>query len=156
MFRYDNNSDFSSPVYTSATLTTTSHTPPAMTAGVYYWQVRARDLAGNWSVYSTARTIIIDTTPPPVPVLSNPANGAATTNTQPTFAWGAPSGATGYMFRYDNNSDFSSPVYTSTTLTTTSHTPPAMTAGVYYWQVQARDEAGNWSAYSTARTIIIK
>jgi len=59
------------------------------------------------------------------------------------------------MFRYDNNADFSSPVYTSTTLTTTSHTLPAMTAGVYYWQVRARDAAGSRSALSTARKIII-
>ncbi|MCJ7531583.1 MAG: hypothetical protein MUO64_11210 [Anaerolineales bacterium] len=50
---YDDLITFASPVtYTSSTLTTTSHTPPTMTAGIYYWQVRARDAAGNWSAYN--------------------------------------------------------------------------------------------------------
>ncbi|HNC91570.1 MAG TPA: hypothetical protein PL000_21780, partial [Anaerolineales bacterium] len=251
-FEYDNDADFSSPIYNSGDLTTTSHTPPAMALGLYSWHVRAKDAAGNWGVWSAARTVTIlplvpvaptltspaasavtndstpdfvwaavasgetyqleisnastfatkqqtftggvgvlsytatpipdgvwywhvravnvngvvgawsayrsftvDTNGPSAPTLSAPANAAMVTGT-PAFSWAATTTAVKYQFEYDNDADFSSPVYNSGDLTTTSHTPPAMALGLYSWHVRARDAAGNWGPWSLTRTITIQ
>jgi hypothetical protein len=250
-FEYDNDSDFSSPTYTSAELTTTSHTPPVITLGTYSWHVRAEDAAGNWSAWSASRTVTILPLTPVAPVLVTPVNAFVTNNPTPDFAWNSvPSGdtyqleisnattfatkqqtfsgasgvlaytattipdglwywhvralnvngvagpwsayrsftidtlapaaptlsspanaasvvgtiafswtstatASRYQFEYDNDADFSSPIYTSIELTTTSHTPPAMALGTYSWHVRAKDAAGNWGAWSAPRTLTI-
>jgi hypothetical protein len=250
-FQYDNDANFSSPIYTSAEVTTLNHTPPAMALGTYSWHVRAKDAAGNWGVWSTARTITIlplvpiaptlttpanafltndstpdftwnsvvsgntyeleisnattfatkqqtfiggvgvlnytattipdgiwywhvhalnvnsvagawsayrsftiDTTPPIAPVLSTPADAASVIGT-PSFVWLTTATATKYQFEYNNDANFSSPIYTSAEVTTLNHTPPAMALGTYSWHVRAKDAAGNWGAWSTARTITI-
>jgi hypothetical protein len=250
-FEYDNDADFSSPIYTSIDLTTTSHTPPAIALGAYSWHVRGKDAAGNWGAWSIARTVTIlplvpvapvlvnpaasavtndstpdfawnsvtsgntyqleisnastfatkqqifaggvgvltytatnipdgvwywhvralnvngvagawsayrsftvDTTGPVAPTLTAPAN-AASVNGTPAFSWAAAATATKYQFEYDNDADFSSPIYTSADLTTTSHTPPAMAIGTYSWHVRGKDAAGNWGAWSTTRIVSI-
>ncbi|MBC7879398.1 MAG: DNRLRE domain-containing protein [Anaerolineales bacterium] len=56
--QYDNDSDFSSPSYTIITRST-FRKPPAMKVGTYYWHVRAKDAAGNWSAWSIPFTITI-------------------------------------------------------------------------------------------------
>ncbi|MBK7316776.1 hypothetical protein, partial [Candidatus Villigracilis affinis] len=122
--------------------------------GVWYWHVRALNVngvAGTWSAY---RSFTVDTTGPVAPVLSAPANAASVIGT-PAFSWVAAATATKYQFEYDNDSDFSSPIYTSIDLTTTSHTPPAIALGAYSWHVRGKDAAGNWGGWSTARTVTI-
>lgn len=54
----DDNNIFSSP--TTFTLRTNSRNLPALPDGVYYWRVRVKDLAGNWSDWSTIREFEID------------------------------------------------------------------------------------------------
>jgi hypothetical protein len=251
-FQYDNNINFASPTYTSAELTTLSITPPTIAPGAYSWRVRAKDAAGNWSAWSAAwtvtiqpaiplaptlttpinalvtnnttptfswtavaygntyqleisntatfavklrsftgaagiltytstalpagtyywharamnvknaagpwsavRSFTIDLTPPAAPVLSKPVAGAQVTGT-PAFAWLASTTATKYQFQYDDSASFNSPNYTSAELATLTLTPPAMSAGTYSWRVRAKDTAGNWSVWSTARVVTIK
>ena len=48
----DNNADFSSPEF-SATPTRTFVQTKALIGRAYYWRIRARDAAGNWSAWST-------------------------------------------------------------------------------------------------------
>jgi hypothetical protein len=145
----DNNSDFSSPVFTVASTTTTYTRSTALAEGRYYWHVRARDAAGHWGGWSPRWSFVIDTTPPIQPVLVAPANGASTADPTPTFRWNAVTSAAKYTLQVDNNADFSSPII-NRTQTTTTYTPgSALPARTYYWRVRAQDKAGNWSIWST-------
>ena len=129
-----------------------TYTAEALPNGVYYWHVRALNVKSAAGAWSPARSFTIDITPPAAPVLSKPATGTKLTGT-PAFTWLAAATATQYQFQYDNNANFSSPTYTSSELAVLSFTPPAMTAGTYFWHVRAKDVAGNWSKWSTTRVI---
>jgi hypothetical protein len=58
-FVYDDDADCSSPLY-SKTTNKTSIRPPAIAYTMYYWCVRARDSAGNWSSWPTSLLITLD------------------------------------------------------------------------------------------------
>ncbi|MGI0040636.1 MAG: S8 family serine peptidase, partial [Nitrosopumilaceae archaeon] len=76
----DNNSDFLSPEISKQSLSSSDYTTATSLAdGTYYWKVRSTDSAGNIGVYSSARTVIIDTTPPTI-TITNPQNGADVTS----------------------------------------------------------------------------
>ncbi len=49
----DNNPDFSSPEFTAATKNTAIRTSTLPKNATYYWRVRVRDKAGNWSAWSS-------------------------------------------------------------------------------------------------------
>ncbi len=90
MFQYDNDPGFDSPEYTSPVLTTLTHKPPAMPLGTFYWRVRSRDAAGNWSEsWSSARMISIIPPKPAVPLLASPVSASITNINSPAFAWKA-------------------------------------------------------------------
>jgi predicted outer membrane repeat protein len=131
-----------------------TYTTTTLPAGTYYWHARAVNVKNSAGPWSAVRTFSIDLTPPAAPVLSTPANAAQVSGT-PAFAWLAAATATKYQFQYDENIDFSSPTYTSVELAELNFTPPGMAAGIYAWRARARDAAGNWSAWSAARTILI-
>ncbi|MBN8738121.1 MAG: hypothetical protein BGP24_02930 [Lysobacterales bacterium 69-70] len=58
--------------------------PTALPDGPHTAKARAADAAGNTSPDSATSTFTVDTTPPPAPVLANPANGSTTGNNLPT------------------------------------------------------------------------
>lgn len=55
----DNNPDFSSPEFTGTTRKTSIRTKFLSRQTYYYWRVREKDKAGNWSDWSTSFTIYI-------------------------------------------------------------------------------------------------
>ncbi|MGB8982232.1 MAG: hypothetical protein WCC12_10170, partial [Anaerolineales bacterium] len=57
-FQIDNNPDFLSPLYTINQRLTYRRLPGGI-RGTYYWKVRAKDAAGNWSDWSPVSTITI-------------------------------------------------------------------------------------------------
>jgi Leucine-rich repeat (LRR) protein len=143
-----NNSAFSSPVI-NRTLATTNYThPSALAQGHYFWRVRARDAARNWSAWSPTWAFTIDTAPPARPVLTAPANGASTTDHTPTLRWNPVAGAIKYRVQVDNNSDFSSPAINRLLSATSFTLSSVLSNGTYYWRVNAQDAAGNISAWS--------
>jgi len=125
---------------------------PTLHDGLWYWHIRGVNSykePGAWAAY---RSFTIDTVAPTAPLLSVPANNTLSRST-PAFAWLASATAVSYQFQYDDNSDFSSPTYTSAWITTLSTTLPTMAPGTYSWRVQAKDAAGNISDWSTANLI---
>ncbi|MDI6757106.1 MAG: hypothetical protein QME32_03680, partial [Endomicrobiia bacterium] len=128
---------------------------------LYYWRVRTLDRAGNVNVSTEAFVLRVDTTPPSVPVLQNPVNGAATNYTNVTFQWDAAddsgfrgnSGLDGYEFYISTTSDFS--VWTSSAFTLSLSHLVTLSQDFYHWRVRSRDNAVNFSTFTSAFTLTV-
>ncbi len=134
----------------------TTFTSGLLDDGIHYWRVRAIDSSSNAGDWSNIRSFTIDTVPPNPPLLIVPEPGFKVRGIPVTFEWSAWADEERFIFQYDDNSDFSSPIFTSDELITESCTPPFQQLGVtYYWHVKARDEAGNWSDWSSKGNLYI-
>ncbi len=143
---------FTAPLVQSANdIVALSHVLDTLNDGKYYWRVRAMNENGDYGSWSAYRYFTIDTTPPAIPVLSTPLDGAKPVGT-PTFYWKSSLTAVRYQFMYSTSSDPNQPyVYQSGELATTYHKPPAMELMQwFYWFVRAKDAAGNWSDWTAA------
>ncbi|MHB9019983.1 MAG: fibronectin type III domain-containing protein, partial [Minisyncoccota bacterium] len=128
------------------------------TQSTYYWQVMAKDTA-TWSNYSTVWSVQVDTTPPPVPSPSSPADNSTTNYVTQTFAWSActddgPAGMSQYKLTISTDSDFSSTYYSAFTAAPSCAADLKFSA-TYYWRVQSLDRAQNCSSASAGWTVII-
>ena len=101
-------------------------------------------------------TFTMESTPPAVPRLLSPGDGARIGllgGIKPTLKWtGAtdPSGVT-YTLEVDTSSDFSQPILQITDINGTSYTltsAQALSKGEYYWRLEATDGASNESGWS--------
>jgi predicted phage tail protein len=151
----DNNNTFVSPE-ASNTGAATNFTPGALADGTYYWRVRGKNSSlapGSWS---SARTVIIDTTPPALaPALVSPVDPATVTG-MPTFSWGSVATAKNYILQYNTINDFSGSVlYSSNPMSVLSFKPLAGPTGTIYWRVGSVDAVGNAGPWSTPRTLNI-
>ncbi|MEO0076581.1 MAG: choice-of-anchor J domain-containing protein, partial [candidate division WOR-3 bacterium] len=141
--------------------------------GPYYWKVSARDLAGNWSGFCQERVIIIDLTPPQVPIQIQPANNAVITSRTVNFVWHSTFDST--VKTNEKSKEKSSNTNPSvmmnngrqiaynlvitnikdTILYDTSYTI-LLGRGNYSWKVRAKDIAGNWSDFSSVWTFTVQ
>ncbi len=124
-----------------------------VTTGVYYLRGRSRDLAGNWSDWSTLFTFRFDNTPPANPERADHAAGVKSTRWQRAtssadFTWlaavDAGAGLQGYALYWgiDANGESNSVVATN------SYQQAAPLCGTGqtctgYLRLQARDQVGN-------------
>jgi len=143
---------------TSLTASQFTLTTALASGGTYYWRAKAVDGAGNDSGWTAAWSFYVDTTAPVAPALSSPSNGARTNNSTPTFSWSSvtdPSGVT-YSIQVSTSNTFATTVVDVSGLASTTYTPSVPLAdGTYYWRVRAVDGAGNNSAWSAVRNLII-
>jgi fibronectin type 3 domain-containing protein len=132
----------------SSTLTTFSDSP-APSEGAYSYTVAAFDNAGNSGLPSAAKSIVVDGTPPPVPVSLG---GASPTSAKPVLNWTSGGADLGSGFAKYN-------VYRNGTLagtsTGTTFTDTALAVnGSFSYTVKAVDVALNESAASVAAVIV--
>lgn len=126
-------------------------TPPSLPDGHYTWWAQAWD-PSSWGPWSAGRTFRVDGANP-----SNPSDlhstthvqGAASTNAHMTFTW-QPStdngaGVAGYRYLLTTSATAEAPT-DGINATDTTKTVSADANGAYYFNVRARDNAGNWSA----------
>jgi len=114
--------------------------------GRYFYRVRAYNAELRPGKFSTIQSIIIDTTSPPAPNPISPMDGSALFK-KPLFTWEVVKEAVAYIIQIDTNPEFSSPDW-STRRKDPDFQLAYMPKGTYYWRVQAKDGAGNWSPWS--------
>ena len=144
---------FKNVVQSQPAITTTNFKANPLNDGMYYWRVRAVNLFGKPGSWSATRTIHVDTLPPAIPALDRPADLSGNRGV-PIFYWRAASGARFYRLRLTDT--LGNEIYTSANLTVLNQRPPEQPPGVLLWQVQAGDRAGNWSEWSTPRSLLVR
>ncbi len=152
----DNNSDFSSPIYNSSSLTATSHTVNSgLENGVtYYWRVAVGyyNSGWKWTAWSSTRTFGFF-----IPRLQSPSSGS-TNRFQPlTLSWMAVLYESStkvtkrQQLQIDDDPSFGSPISVSSL--NNSYTTSALNYNTkYYWRVRYYSSLGfittyhNWSS----------
>ncbi|GEM_PF-1956008 len=116
--------------------------------GTYYWKVR-----GFNGRFSPTRKLVIDTTPPAIPTLTSPMDGA-NLNSTPTIRWSPSASAVTYEVQI--SADNFATLYRQHTVRSANYRLAALPPGVYAWRVRAKDALGNWSDWSSIRTFTIQ
>jgi M6 family metalloprotease-like protein len=151
----DDNRDFSSPeqdVTVGVSLLTYEAAP--LPDGPYYWRMRAVNSDGAPGAWSARRTFTVDTVPPAVPDLLTPLDSAASTNRQLKLDWSDSEKGAHYELWLDPYPAFPlPPIENGTKSDYTAPTP--LSRGIYFWRVQAYDQAGNPSGLSAVRSFEI-
>lgn len=134
-------------------------TPPA--EGTYNLKVTAIDMAGNVESTDYVNNVTYDTTAPDVPVLNQPEEGFATRGIAFNQTWFPVTDAVLYEYHScntdpgDTGTTCASPKYSNTYTGTTKNVGAGQPNSHFWWQVRAKDAAGNWSAWSETRELII-
>ncbi len=125
--------------------------------GVYFWQVKATDKAGNGSEFCMLNTVNLSDNilTNKVVTLNAPFDGLESTNTEVTFWWNTVPGAESYEFQLVKP-DFSQiEVLVKDTVIANNQITIQLQKGSYQWRVKAINSISE-SQYSTIYTIVIK
>jgi|GEM_PF-2122728 hypothetical protein len=127
-------------------------------AGDYFWRVKAYDWAlPDSSKWSPVRKLTLDMTPPDPPSLSTPMDGTFTNNMTINFSWFAVDSIMSYHLQVSKDAAFGTLVMDIYDLVTTSTSQNLSTYGEsqYYWRVESKDSAGNFSGFGATPTFTI-
>ena len=133
-FQMSSQSNFSS-LLVNQVVTTNSYTVSSLSAGTYYWRVRANGTGGS-SIFTTERTVIFNSGTTAGPVLTLPEN-AASTGTGVTFLWNPVQNAASYRIQISETSDFLSPIVDQSGTILNSFYTNLSANTQYYWRVNA-------------------
>jgi uncharacterized protein (TIGR02145 family) len=132
---------FSSFVFNQSFTTTNKQITGLTNSTKYYWRVSTTNSFGTsnptvvWS-FTTG-------TPPEIPTLSSPQNGAIDISSSPMLVWNASIRATNYTLQVSTNISFSSFVYNQSGLTNTSNQLASLTKSTkYFWRVSTTNNYG--------------
>jgi hypothetical protein len=138
---------------TTSTLDTEFFPDADLSNGPHTIYVRESDSAGNWSNAGSAY-VVIDTIPPGMPNVSV-VPGSPTNNTRPTWSWTSGGGGTGvYRYKLDDQNLNAG----ATQIAVASFQPSgsnALSEGAHTLYVQESDSAGNWSASTGSKAIVV-
>jgi hypothetical protein len=123
---------------------------PGVPAGQkYYWRVAAMNFLGQASTPSAAYSFTLDTHAPQPPLLVSPALNGVVATQRPTLTWKAVADANRYRARIATNFSGTTVVPgAEAEVSTLAYTPAVnIPQGEYWYCVEARDAAGNWSGF---------
>ena len=137
----------------SVSETGSSHTPASALTNLqtYYWQVRAKDGAGQFGAWSDVHSLRVEWG---AVSGQSPADGSSTGDTTPMLSWTAVPGAAGYEVRIaDSLAELNSA--SSINVTGSSYTPASALTNLqtHYWQVRAKDGAEQFGAWSAVHSL---
>jgi parallel beta-helix repeat protein len=136
----------SSPTYTVKSSLSTTKT--------YYWRVKAN---GNQSSAWSQTFRFTSANPPATPGLASPTDGSLLTDYQPRLNWNSVANSQNYQVQLATSSSFSSSsliVNTNVDTVTYLDLPSPLKAdGTYYWRVRAFDKSGQYSLWTSYRSI---
>ena len=144
---------FGSLYFDNSLIAENSYTFTFSAGGAYYWRVRAKDTAGNWSAWSENFKFTI-TAPPGAPSLNSPENATHTSDNTITLRWTAGLNADNHHLLVDNNPDFSSPVVDNMLGRVETLMIGPLAYDNYYWKVTGINAWGETS--SPVRTFVIE
>ncbi|MEM2481069.1 MAG: Ig-like domain-containing protein, partial [Candidatus Hadarchaeales archaeon] len=158
-YEYRTSTDGGSTWSSWTSTTSTSYTWSNLSSSTNYYkiQVRAKDVAGNYSS-AVEWSFRVDGTAPSNPTSCSDSAGSSNNTwqnsiTDPNFSWSGASdshsGIAGYYYYWGTDPNGTSTNYT----TSAAYDPPAVSSdGVYYLRVQTGDAAGNTSSWITIYT----
>lgn len=130
----------------------------------YYWQVRAGDAYGNWSSWSAINLVTVDATQPTKPVLAQPSNGSFLNTNEFDFDWNDSTDASPLTYEFQSSQDPSrdgtqvlngSNIWKSGALPSSMIHSSGAGDGAWFYQVRAKDAAGNYSDWSDIWSVIL-
>ena len=141
-----NDSTFTSVTFDDSVLATSSQHPGTLEANTtYYWRVNSSNFLGTSAWSSTWH---FTTHPIYPPNLASPPNGSANQPLPPTLSWNAAPYIASYRLQVSADSNFSSPAFDNSTITTTSQQIGALVSNTrYYWRAMTLD-SGSTSVWS--------
>ena len=137
--------DFITTVYSQTGITATSTGVTGLSGNTtYYWRVNATNTGGTsgWSgIYSFTTGV---GSAPSAPILASPSNGLTNVSRSPTLSWNAAAGASTYTVQVSTNSNFTTFIYNTAGISSTSTTVSGLGSRVtYYWRVVAVNGVGS-------------
>ena len=137
----------------SITTSDTTVTTDALTDGMHYWKVRAKNSVGNYGEWSNYFTFEI--TGPEAPTLLSPENGEIIADVDfANLVWSTSEFTETYDVIVSSSYNFTDTEYSITTSDTTV-TTDALTDGMHYWKVRAKNSVGNYGEWSDVFTFRI-
>jgi alpha-tubulin suppressor-like RCC1 family protein len=126
--------------------------------GSYIFYVRARDLADNVHATPTEQSFVVDTTTPAAPLINSPAEGTRINTGSFAISGTAEVGSTVELFEVAPTTGARTPKGTPTTAGTDGNWSISLSGvaeGNHTYVAKSTDAAGNASAESNARTVIV-
>ncbi len=140
----DTSDTFTSLIINATTAYANYTSLTALSDGLYFWRVRAKDEAGNWGSWCPSINFIIDTIGPEEPNLISPSHGSTIDDNTPMLIWDPITGAVEYEVIVADEVDFLTPNIITTTINAFYTVITPLNNDLYYWKVRAKDETGNW------------
>jgi hypothetical protein len=134
---------------------------PTLSDGAYHWRARAQDATGNQSAWSPTVAFVLDTTPPPVPVLLTPDGVHSQSAPVLTARLDTSDPADGPRLGVEVCTDpgcalvLTSAYASGTGADVGWQWLQPLSDGVYYWRATAEDAAGNQSVWSGTRSFVV-
>ena len=127
-----------------------------LSEGTFYWGVQAQNQTSE-TLY-TIQSLVIDQTPPNIPVLTSPENNATVTSTAVQFTWNSSDSGSGIA---QDTVKVYSDKNLSTLVEAVASTDQQATIDLadkttYYWTVLSVDKAGNAGPQASIDTLTVR